>query len=66
MLIERWKRLISYTMRMERRLKDWYIVMDTDDRYWVMRKVGDGEACEVKVRDVSSKLTGKCSFTVIC
>ena len=29
-------------------------------------KVGVGEACEVKVRDVSAVFPGKCSCTVIC
>ena len=36
----RWK---LSTARMVRLLKDWQIRMDTDNGWWVMRKVGDGE-----------------------
>ena len=31
----------------------------------MMVKVGGGEACEVKARDVSANLTGRCSCKVI-
>ena len=62
-IIERWKCWKSSTVR---RLKDWHIGMDTDDQWWVMVKVGAGEEREVKVRDASAILTGRCSCTVIC
>ena len=47
-------------------LNNWQIKMDTDDWWWRMGKVVGGEAREVKVRDISAKLTERYSFTVIC
>ena len=36
-----------------------HIGMDTDDRWWVMGKVGGGGGREVKVRDASAILNGR-------
>ena len=44
MLIESWKHWRLSIVKMARRFKDWQIGIDTDDWWWVMEKVGGGEA----------------------
>ena len=43
-LIERWKSRKLFNVCMARRLKDCHIGMDAGDRWWVMGRVGGGEA----------------------
>ena len=62
-VLECWK---FSTMRISWKFKDRQIGIYTEEWWWVMVKLGDGEACKVKVRDVSAILTGTCSCTVIC
>ena len=59
MLIKHWNHWKSSTMHILRWFKDWHIGMDTDDRWWVMGKVGGGGGREVKVRDASAILNGR-------
>ena len=61
-----WKRCKLSNMCMMRRLKDWQTGIYTYGRWWVIGKVWGGEAREVKVRNASENLTGRCSCTVIC
>ena len=50
---------------MEQPLKDWKIRMDTDDWWWLMGKVGGGDARKLKVRDVSAIFNGRRSCKVL-
>ena len=66
MLIERWNHWKLSTVRMVRQFKGWQIVMDTDNQWWVIEKLGGGEVREVNVREASVKFTRRCSCTLIC
>ena len=70
-LIERWKRWISYTTCLAQPLNVWHIRMDTNNWWWVMEKVGSGEdrkrkAGERRECDLNRKMVLRINLLQLC